>query len=113
MDTDPRTDPTKAHPRAAVLDHAKAAVLSDRNRDYGDPEDNFADIAKLWNAYCDMASHSEKDFNSVDVANMMILVKMARSIKSPTVQDHWTDMAGYAACGYSAALALAFGKQPQ
>jgi hypothetical protein len=37
-------------PRAVVLDEARQCVLSDRNAAYGQPEDNFANIAALWNA---------------------------------------------------------------
>ncbi len=84
--------------RRTVLEYASEAVLSDRNAQYGDPEDNFRHIANLWNAYT-----KEDLFNASDVAAMMILVKVARSTTSPEVTDHWIDIAGYAACGNGAA----------
>jgi len=86
--------------RSSTLDKAMEAVMVDRNTDYDDPEDNFKHIADIWNAYLKEPGYIQPH----DVANMMIAVKMARSTTSPTKQDHWTDMAGYAACGYSAAV---------
>lgn len=82
-----------------VLLTAEEAVCNDRNADYGDPEDNFDDIAKLWSAY------KGTTFNRSDVAVLMMLVKIARMKTSPTVADHWIDIAGYAACGFPSALA--------
>jgi Domain of unknown function (DUF6378) len=78
--------------RAEILDEAKKIVTVDRNLEYGDPEDNFKDIADLWTAYLGW------DVNSVDVAMMMILLKMTRLKQSPHKPDHYVDMAGYAAC---------------
>ena len=37
--------------RADILETAKEIVTSDRNNQYGEPEDNFDTIASLWNAY--------------------------------------------------------------
>lgn len=75
-----------------LLDAAKAAV-ADRGLNYGSPEDNFGRIAKLWAAYLGhpVSTH--------DVANLMVLMKVARLQNSPTHLDSWTDIAGYAACG--------------
>ena len=39
-------------------------------------------------------------FKYVDsIANMMILLKVARLKSSPSHKDSWVDVAGYAACG--------------
>lgn len=80
---------------------ALEAVMKDRNTDYGDPEDNFEDIAEFWSTYLD---HS---ITSYDVAVMMILVKCSRMKTSPFAMDHWVDAAGYAACGCEAAHSYA------
>ena len=85
--------------RRAVLLEAEEAVCNDRNAHYGDPEDNFNDIARLWSAY--MGSL----FTRADVAVLMMLVKVARMKTSPELKDHWVDIAGYSACGYPSALA--------
>ncbi len=97
--------PSRASSREGVLDKAKKAVMVDRNTTYADPEDNFAHIAALWNAYLG-SKESGETLDSKDVASLMILVKLARLTTSPQLEDHWTDIAGYAACGYGAALTL-------
>jgi hypothetical protein len=80
--------------RESILMAAKNAVCTDRNKQYGSPEDNFALIAKLWGNYA--GSH----FDAIDVAVMMILLKVARISTGGTYNlDNWIDIAGYAACG--------------
>lgn len=79
--------------RAEMLDAVKTIVTKDRQADHGKPEDSFADICNLWSAYL---GHK---LTSADVANMMILLKIARAKSNPGHQDNWVDMAGYAACG--------------
>ena len=34
----------------------------------------------------------------MDVANMMVLLKIARAKENPKHMDNWVDMAGYATC---------------
>ncbi len=79
--------------REEVLKAAAECVLKDRANTYGPPEDSFSIIAELWSAYFGL------DMTSVDVAAMMILLKLARIRKSPDHADSWVDIAGYAACG--------------
>ena len=98
INIDPADRPREQNRRAVLLE-AEEAVCSDRNKDYGDPEDNFDDIASLWSAYM------RSPFTRADVAVMMMLVKVARMKTSPALKDHWVDIAGYAACGYPSALA--------
>lgn len=44
--------------RKECLDAAGKAVLTDRSREYGHPEDSFALIAALWSRYtgCDIST---------------------------------------------------------
>lgn len=79
--------------RITVLKQAMEAIDGSRDRDYGTPEDNFNRIAGFWAQYLGM------ELGPWDVANMMILLKVARSMNDPTVQDNWVDIAGYAGCG--------------
>lgn len=79
--------------RETVLDDAKYAVCGDRDKQYGSPEDNFDQIARFWSVYL----HS--NLTSCDVANMMILFKLARNMTGEPKLDNWVDIAGYAACG--------------
>lgn len=79
--------------RELLLGEAATLVSSDRNKDYGDPKDNFGDTAALWSAYKGVT------FTAHDVAAMMILLKVARLATSPDKWDNWVDIAGYAALG--------------
>ena len=79
--------------RITILKEAMEAIDGNRDQQYGRPEDNFGRIAALWEAYL---SHVE--ITEVDVANMMILLKIARSQHDPRVRDNWVDIAGYAGC---------------
>lgn len=78
--------------RSECLDEAKRIVTVDRNKPHGEPEDNFALIASLWGAYL------QKDLVPADIANLMILFKVARNA-SNCKADNWIDICGYAARG--------------
>jgi hypothetical protein len=80
--------------RKEILAEAEKYVCSDRNLQYGEPEDNFSVIAKFWSAFLDI------EIAAWQVATMMILLKTAR-IKSSKGRDKdsWVDAAGYSACG--------------
>lgn len=81
--------------RKALLNQVEQAVCVDRQITHGRPENNFADIALLWQIYKDVP------FTAQDVAAMMALMKIARVKWNPVHQDNWIDVAGYAICGGS------------
>jgi hypothetical protein len=70
------------------LTEAKA-VIQDRGLQYGHPQDNMQRTARLLSAYLDMPLHDYQ------VAGIMVLVKLARSMESASV-DTYVDMAAYA-----------------
>lgn len=78
--------------RAEVLRQAETCVCGKREQDYGNPEDNFNQIALLWGAYM---GHS---YTAQDVAMMMALLKIARIKTGTGTADSFVDLAGYAAC---------------
>lgn len=80
--------------RKTILEAAEKCVCHDRQDTHGSPEDSFGAIADLWTAYLDAG----REITPVDVANMMILLKVGRAKENPKHQDNWVDMAGYAAC---------------
>lgn len=86
--------------RAECLHTAEEIVTKDRNSQYGEPEDCFALIAKLWTAY------TAVKLSSADVAAMMIMLKVARVRNGKAKEDSWVDMAGYAACGAECASGM-------
>lgn len=84
--------------RADILDEAKKCVCGGRERDYGRAEDNFATIARFWNAYYEAAYHVNPALTGKDVAVMMALLKIARIACGGGSGDSYVDLAGYAAC---------------
>ena len=78
--------------RAECLQEAGKIVCNDREDTYGAPEDNFEMIAYFWGNYL------KYDLTSQDVANMMILLKVARAVTGKFKADNYVDIAGYAAC---------------
>lgn len=101
--------------RQAVLDQAGAYIQKDRNSTYGEPEDNFDSIARLWRGYAYTRWGIELPIETYDVANLMILMKMARAANDPVGNyDNYVDTAGYAACAAEvAALAEQRGLSPE
>lgn len=81
--------------RIEILETALQCVTKDRNATHGEPEDNFQLIADYWNTFLKPV----KPITPHEVAVMMIFVKLARISISPEHDDHWVDIAGYAACG--------------
>ena len=85
--------------REEILEAAKKCVTGDREQDYGIPENNFSVIANLWVAYLQALDVDIEYLEPIDVAAMMILVKLARVSSGHEKADNWIDIAGYAACG--------------
>lgn len=79
--------------RDEILRTAAQYVTQDRASTHGDAERNFQRIAEMWSAYLGVP------VDSVDVASMMVLLKLARIKNNPQHLDNWVDVAGYAACG--------------
>jgi len=88
---------TNADRRAEFLETVRNFVCKDRNVTHGDAEDNFRVIATLWETY--LNNTPPQNLNSVDVAIMMCLFKVARLMANPKNMENWHDLAGYAACG--------------
>ncbi|BBC53849.1 hypotheical protein [Mycobacterium phage PP] len=76
----------------SILEEAQRLIHGPRNKNYGHPRENFADIAALFSGYLG------QEVSDVDVANLMILVKIARVKGTGYHRDSFTDIAGYAGC---------------
>lgn len=88
--------------REKVLKEALNCVNGEREKQYGNPENNFSRIADLWSVYLTSLFEDEKiviDIDPIDVAKMMILFKIARSLGDEDKLDNYVDIIGYAACG--------------
>lgn len=96
-------NPPSENPRSVILTEALDIVNGERERDYGPPTENLARIRDFWNTYLSSVLGYKVELKSRNVAELMVLVKVARLIQSPT-KDSYVDMAGYAALSYEASV---------
>jgi hypothetical protein len=83
----------------SILEEAIEVTTGTRRRDYDSPKPNHERIARLWNAYLrSRVSDTDTALTALDVSHMMILLKIARAVYTPT-RDSYVDIAGYASCG--------------
>jgi len=80
--------------RAEILHEAERCICSDRQNEYGTPENSFQAIANFWNTY--LGERVDK-ITSGDVAIMMALMKVARIQTGRYKADSYTDACGYLA----------------
>ena len=66
-------------------------ILEQRAKQYGDRDESFNRIAKLWSAY------TGYNIDKVQVANMMVLLKISRSVtaEDDTLVDCYSDARNY------------------
>ena len=67
------------------------ATIQDRGLDYGHPSDNMSRTAALWSSFLEMP------VTDYQVAVILSLVKIARSIEDSQKIDTWIDSASYLA----------------
>jgi len=80
--------------RDEILEEARSLINRDRQATYGTARDSFGRIGKLWGAYLNTTP-----FEAYEVAAMLALMKISRTVVTPEKGDTWTDLAGYAALG--------------
>ncbi|MGM9556585.1 MAG: DUF6378 domain-containing protein [Oscillospiraceae bacterium] len=101
-------DATIERIRAQILNEARSIICTDRNAQYGEPEDNFAVIGELWSQYLRRAKDADIDLDGYDVGMLMALFKIGRLETGAPKRDNFVDLAGYVAC--AAEIALREGK---
>lgn len=84
-------------PSDEFIRSASELVQGDRANTHGDKRKNHQNIASLWNAYLAIRRFPDRTLNEVDVAHMMVLLKLARTQLGAHNPDDYTDMVGYAA----------------
>lgn len=83
-----------------ILETAAQLVDGERARLHGDKVENHNCIAGLWSAYLRITQdrRATGGVDAIDVANMMILLKVARTVSGGDHNiDNYVDAAGYAA----------------
>ena len=91
MEAIKRAECAKAERGRAICEEALKTINGERQDQYGNPEDAFFRIACLWSSYLG------REVEGSDVANMMILLKMAREKEGKGKKDNYVDLIGYAA----------------
>lgn len=81
--------------RVKILNEAADLIVGQRQQDYGTPEVNFQRIADLANIIFRENLEKNIPLSARQAADFMILLKMARTINSPT-RDSYVDIGGYA-----------------
>lgn len=79
--------------RDEILAKAKSIINGERQGTYGEAENSFTIISQLWSAYLGISITPE------NVADLMILMKVARNSSGVYKEDNWIDICGYAALG--------------
>lgn len=82
---------------AEILHEAARIVAGARNQTHGEKERSFAVVADLWSVYLNARKAPRAPISARDVAQMMVLMKVARSAQGEPVPDHFLDQAGYSA----------------
>ena len=84
----------------------QASDIAQGKRSQHGAENSFAMIARLWTAYLQEAASMSVSITEVDVAQMMVLLKMARGAWGGHNMDTYVDQAGYSAwAGHLEAMA--------
>jgi len=84
--------------REQILNQAMKCVCQDRNNIHGEPEDTFNKHALLWSSYLSAKFNQEIELTELDVAWLMVLFKVGRSVANPKHEDNYVDAAGYVSC---------------
>lgn len=99
-------NPKRYHLRKEIFDAATKATTEDRNKSYGEPDEDFQRIARIATAI-GFRFHSgtglARELVGSDVSLFMMALKLSRLSWNPTHKDSWIDTAGYAACGFETA----------
>ena len=77
--------------REDVLEKAAELISGDRQATYGDAREMHQLIGDLWSTYLGV------EVGAVDVAALMVLMKVARTKGTRKHIDNWVDICGYAA----------------
>lgn len=76
--------------RNDILRVAGELISTERAQTYGNAKNSHDRIASLWSGYLGL------EITGVEVAAMMVLLKISRS-RNSSHADNWVDVAGYAA----------------
>lgn len=81
----------------SIAEEAEEIINGERAQTYGNAESSFRQIADYWETYLNRDSNLpyRVSLSSMDVANMMILMKVSRA-QNGFHRDSYVDICGYA-----------------
>ena len=79
-----------------ILKKTEKLVNDSRAKTHGDKVANHENIARLWSSYLQNKTQLNINLKAEDVANLMILLKVARSQAGEHNVDDYIDTCGYA-----------------
>lgn len=95
----PLTPPGEAENTKQYLAAEALRITSgERRKAYGPPENNFARIARFWDAYFKNTGR-DIDVTAADVSPLMRFIKEARLCETPDHLDSFVDLVGYTLTG--------------
>lgn len=77
-----------------LLNRVSTVINGERSDSYGEPEDNFQNIADRWNQFFKTKYNAQFTITAADTALMMADLKIARELNSK-VKDNIVDCIGY------------------
>ena len=77
-----------------IAQQVASLVDGDREKTHGTKADNFANIARLWNAWLE-TRFGASGLTGADVAKLMALLKIARMESGEFNDDDFVDSVGY------------------
>jgi len=80
-----------------ILSTAAEIVDGNRHEKHGDRGRTLDNVAALWNAYLSIRAEPTTELDAVDVAEMMGLLKVARTQSGEHNDDDYVDGCGYRA----------------
>jgi hypothetical protein len=78
-----------------ICKRAAKLVSGDREKSYGHKEENFDNIASIWNSYLGDRIDCDLPIDAHDAALMMALMKIARTKTGEGTIDNYIDACGY------------------
>jgi hypothetical protein len=81
--------------RTKILETAAGYIDGPRANDYGSAQENFSRIGTMWGAILG----TPNAVSAEEVAMCLVALKLSRLANTPSHEDSWVDLAGYAALG--------------
>ena len=86
--------------RQQIIEEVRSCVCDERYKQYGDAQENFEDTAQVWTWWLRGRGllKDDAELTSLDFGQMMLLMKVSRSLRNLEYLDTFIDEVGYAVC---------------